>query len=132
MKARILLVDDNPTVREAIAIVIDGEADMAVCGEAFGVSDGREACERLLPDLVLVDISLKGEDGLDLVRWLTEDHPPIRTVVLSLHDESRYMEDARQAGAEGYAIKSQGPDELLACIRRVLSGHSSFARPVLP
>ena len=126
---RILIVDDNPTMREAIAILIDGADDLSVCGEAQCISEALEQCKTLQPDLALVDISLKGEDGLDLIRRLQKAAPSVRSVVFSLHDAPQYIDGAREAGARGYAIKSAGPRALLASLRRVRDGHSSFPSP---
>ena len=130
--ARILVVDDNPTVREAIAILIETEDDLSICGEAHNVANALEQCETLHPDLALIDVSLKGEDGLDLVRRLLECVPSVRAVVLSLHDEPFYINGAREAGAQGYVSKSEGPQPMLDCIRRVLGGHSRFPDPKRP
>jgi len=116
-------------MREAIAIVVGDEHDLRICGEAHCIADALEQCETLQPDLALIDISLKGEEGLDLVRRLKEVAPSLCTVVLSLHDEARYINGAREAGAEGYVSKGEPPQELLKCLRRVLAGHSRFPPP---
>lgn len=130
--ARILIVDDSPTMRQAITIIVENEQDLNVCGEACCIADALEQCEALQPDLALIDISLKGEDGLDLVRRLRECAPSVYTIVFSLHGEPRYIAQAREAGAHGYARKDEGPGELLACMRDALNGNSSFSRPEQP
>ena len=130
--ARILVVDDNPAMREAIAIVLEDEEDLALCGESHGIADALEKCEQLHPDLALIDISLKGEDGLDLVRRLAATAPSVLTVVFSLHDDAPNIDLAREAGARGFAVKSQGSEQMLARIRAVLAGESSFATPGAP
>ena len=129
---RILIVDDNPTMREAIAMIVENTADLSICGEARNISEALEQCEALLPDLALVDLSLKGEDGLELIRCLGKSTPAVRCVVFSLHDEPYYIDGARAAGARGYAIKSSGPKALLACLRSVRDNHNSFASPEQP
>ena len=118
--ARILVVDDNPAMRRAISIILEGEEDLCVCGEAQGIEDGLEQFNSLQPDVVLVDISLRGEDGLDLVRRLETCAPSIPKIVFSLHHEPFYMQQAREAGARGYVVKSEDPRQIVACIRTVL------------
>ncbi|MDA0989808.1 MAG: response regulator transcription factor [Verrucomicrobia bacterium] len=127
-KWRILVVDDHLVMRETIVFVINSEPDLEVCGEAEGIEEAIARCNSLRPDLALVDVSLKGDDGLDLVRRLQACAPPIATVVFSLHDEPFYIEEARDAGAGGYAVKSDGPQQMLACIRGVLDGGRHFSR----
>ncbi len=131
-KSRILIVDDNPTVRGAITLILNSEPDLSVCGEAHNVAEAIERSEALLPDLALIDISLKGDNGLDLARHLREHAPSVRMVALSLHDDGSHIDGARRAGCHGYAIKGQGPETLLACIRGVLGGHEYFADPEQP
>jgi len=127
--ARIFVVDDNPTMRHAIAFIIQEEHDLTVCGEAPNIADALQQCDTLQPDLALIDISLKGEDGLDLVKRLKACAPSVRTVVFSLHDEPFYVDKARAAGAQGYVIKSGAPQQILDCIRQVLGGQSRFVHP---
>jgi len=127
--ARILVVDDNPTMRHAIAFIIRDEPDLSVCGEAPSIADALQECDTLQPDLALVDISLRGEDGLDLVKRLQKRTPAVRCVVFSLHDEPFYIDRARAAGAHGYVIKSAAPQQMLDCIRQVLHGKSHFVYP---
>ena len=126
---QILIVDDNLVIREAVALIIETEIDLEICGEAQSISEALEQCELLQPDLAMVDLSLKGEDGLDLIRRLKKCAPAVQCIVFSLHDESCYIDGAREAGARGYAIKSSGSEALLSCIHRVCDGQSSFATP---
>ena len=123
---RILVVEDNPSMREAIAMIVESESDLSVCGEAQCISEAVEQYEKLHPDLALIDLSLKGEDGLDLIKILSECAPPVSSVVFSLHDEAYYINGAREAGARGYAVKSAGLSELLRCMRSVRDGESCF------
>lgn len=125
--AQILIVDDNPVMREAIALIVDHEEDLSICGEAGNISEALSQCDSLSPDLALIDVSMKGEDGLDLVVRLKETAPDVNTVVFSLHDEAEYIDRARDLGAGGYAIKSGGPEMMLKCIRTVLEGQRYFA-----
>ncbi len=123
---RILVVDDNPTVRMAVALILEDEADLSICGEASDIADAFKQCEALQPDLALIDLSLRGEDGLDLVRRLCRFSPPVRAVVFSLHDEPFHINGARDAGAHGYVIKSEDPQQMLDCMRGVMAGQTRF------
>ncbi len=119
---RILVVDDHPLVRQGIAQFINQEKDMTVCGEA---SDGHEAfsaIEKLNPDLVIVDIEMKGLGGMELVRNMKTHYPKVPVLMLSMHDESLFAERALRAGARGYLMKEEDPETVVHAIRSVLSG----------
>lgn len=120
-KRRVLLVDDHAVLREGLALVINAQADLLVCGEAGTVADGLQAAVTLHPDVVLIDLSLMGGNGLELVKDLKARHPQLATLVLSLHDEALYAERALRAGARGYIMKRAPIPELLAAIRKVLT-----------
>jgi DNA-binding NarL/FixJ family response regulator len=122
-RARILLVDDHPMVRERLAEVIDREADLMVSGEA---EDRHEAIAAILarpPDLVIVDLTLKNSDGLELIKDIHSRWPRLRMLVVSMHDESLYAERAIRAGALGYITKQEATRKILVAIRRVLTGN---------
>lgn len=121
-KARILLVDDHAVVRFGIAQLINRQADLEVCAEEEDASRAMTAIERLKPDLVIADISLKDSSGLELMRNIKASHPHLPVLVLSVHDESVYAEVAFRAGALGYLMKEEALDKVLAAIRRVLTG----------
>jgi DNA-binding NarL/FixJ family response regulator len=123
---RILIVDDNAAMRGAIALLFEDEPDLLVCGQAATITEALQHCEALGPDVALVDLSLKGEDGLDLVRQLKARAPSPAVVVFSLHDEPFYVNAARRAGANGYVGKSEDPLQMLDCVRRVRDGQSRF------
>ncbi len=121
-ESRILVVDDHPLVRQGIAQFINQEKDMSVCGEA---SDGYEALsiiEEMDPDLVVVDIHMKGLNGMDLVKNMKVHHPKVPVLMLSMHDESLYAERALRAGARGYLMKEEDPEKVVQAIRIVLNG----------
>jgi len=121
-RGRILLVDDHPLVRERLAEVINREADLIVSGEA---EDRHEAIEAILakpPDLVIVDLTLKNSDGLELIKDIHARWPKLRMLVVSMHDESLYAERVIRAGALGYITKQEATRKILLAIRRVLSG----------
>lgn len=121
-RARVLLVDDHPVVREGLAQLISRQADLVVCGEAEDVPGALAAIERAKPDLAVVDLSLKGRSALELLKDLrsAKRRPPV--LLLSMHDESAYAERALKAGAKGYIMKEETREKLLVAIRRVLAG----------
>src|SRR5678810_1058148 len=103
-KIKVLLVDDHPILRSGLKRMIDQEADMTVCGEA---EDGPKAFEltgTLQPDIAVIDISLKGSNGIELIKNLKARYPDLPTLVLSMHDESLYAERALRAGSLGYIM----------------------------
>src|SRR6266849_1031087 len=121
-KKRVLMVDDHPVLREGLAQVINQQKDLTVCCEA---GDAREAMQRIAsskPDLAVVDLSLEGKSGLELIKDMQALHPNVPILVMSMHDESLYAERALHAGAKGYVMKRAGGEEVLKAIRQVLSG----------
>jgi len=121
-RARVLLVDDHAVVRFGISQLINGQPDLEVCGEEEDASRALTAVERLKPDLVIADLSLKDSSGLELIRNLKARHPRLPILVLSVHDESVYAEVAFRAGALGYLMKQEALDKVLEAVRRVLKG----------
>jgi DNA-binding NarL/FixJ family response regulator len=121
-KRRIFLVDDHPLVREGLANLINGQTDLVVCGEAEDSAGAMTGIAKTRPDVALVDISLKNESGLELVKNLESQFPLVALIVLSMHDEALYAERALRAGARGYVMKRESTKSVLASIRRVLEG----------
>src|SRR3954467_248092 len=121
-KARILLVDDHPIVRQGLAEMIDQEKDLQVCGTAEDVHKALDAVERLKPDLVIADISLKGSNGIELLKNIKIRYPRMLVLVLSMHDESLYAVRALRAGAAGYIMKQEATEKVLTAIHQVLGG----------
>lgn len=121
-KTRVFLVEDHPVFRLGLKELIDQEADLQVCGEAQGVGEAWEQVDRLRPDLVVVDISLTGRSGLELVKQIKDQIPNLPTLVLSMHEESLYAERALQAGARGYIMKHETSELIVDAIRRVCRG----------
>jgi len=121
-KSRVFIIDDHPLVREGLANLINEQDDLIVCGEA---EDSAQAITRLAtarPDVALIDISLKNESGLELVKNLGVQFPRVALIVLSMHDEALYAERALHAGARGYMMKRETTKSVLASIRHVLKG----------
>lgn len=119
---KILIVDDHPLMRKGLALTIDAEADMTIRGQAASAEEALDLIEEEVPDLVIVDISLPGMSGLELVKHLQAVHPEIRILVVSRHDETLYAERAIRAGARGYIMKLQAGEVIAKAIRRVLNG----------
>ena len=121
-KCRVLLVDDHPIVRQGLALLIDREPDLSVCGEADGAHSAFHAIETLRPDLVVLDISLNGPDGLDVLKEIRMKTASLPILILSMHDESIYAERAMRAGANGYIMKQEATERVLVAIRRIMQG----------
>jgi DNA-binding NarL/FixJ family response regulator len=121
-RVRIVLVDDHPLVRERLAEIIHREADLMVCGEAEDRSEALKVVEAQRPGLVVVDLSLKNSDGMELIKDIHFRWPSLRMLVVSMHDESLYAERVLRAGAQGYITKQEATRKILLAIRRVLAG----------
>src|SRR5215472_12326843 len=121
-KERVVIVDDHPLFRERLAQLIDHELDMEVCGEAESAVPGIQLIRSTSPDLAIVDITLKGSSGLELIKSIKALSIGTPVLVLSMHDEALYAERALRAGATGYITKHQAADEIIVAIRRVLAG----------
>src|SRR5262245_21247942 len=101
-KYRVFVVDDHPIVRQGLSLLINAESDLVVCGEAEEAAEAIAAIERVQPDVVVVDISLPGPDGIELLKSLRASQPAVPVLMLSMHDEAVYAERALRAGANGY------------------------------
>ncbi len=122
-KLKIILVDDHPVVRGGIAKYLEKEKDIEICGEAESASDAIKLINQFNPDIVLVDITLKGEvDGIELIKIIKSRFPEILTLCLSMYEESVYAERVIRAGAKGYVQKSSDPENVITAIRRILDG----------
>jgi len=119
---RVMLLDDHPVMREGLAQLIDHEPDLTVCGQFEDAAPAFEAIPKLNPEVVIIDLSLKGSSGLELVKNIKANYPKIPLLVLSMHDESLYAERALRAGASGYIMKAEATEAVLRAVRQVLSG----------
>ncbi|QDU98973.1 response regulator [Lignipirellula cremea] len=120
--ARIMIVDDHPTVREGLAGRVVSQPDMVVCGEAIDVREALEKVSECRPDLMIVDISLKNSDGLELIKAVRARHKKVRLLVHSMYDESVYAERSLKAGASGYVNKEADPGVVIEAMHEVLAG----------
>src|SRR5580658_6148110 len=121
-KKRILVVDDHPIVRQGLALLINREPDLVVCGEAEEATGAMHVLTSAHPDVLIVDISLSGPDGIDLLKNIRATHPTLPVLILSMHDESVYAERALRAGANGYIMKQEATENVLVAVRRILNG----------
>lgn len=121
-RSRVLIVDDHPIVRQGLRRLIEQEDDLTVCGEAETTREAKTAIRELKPDVVIVDISLKQGDGIELVKDARAHYAQLPILVLSMHDETIYAERMLSAGANGYIMKQAASDQFLVALRRVLEG----------
>jgi len=120
-KSKVFVVDDHPIVRQGLTLLINREQDLAVCGEAEDAQSAMQSVTSVRPDIMVVDISLNGPDGLDLLKDIRMRHPDLPVLILSMHDESIYAERALRAGAQGYIMKQEATEKVLVALRRILS-----------
>jgi DNA-binding NarL/FixJ family response regulator len=121
-KTQVLIVDDHPVVRDGLTTIINHERDLNVCGEANDAHQALKAITELKPEVVVVDISLKNSDGIELTKNIKAGYPKLSVIVLSIHDESVYAERALLAGAKAYLMKDAASENIVRAIRTVLSG----------
>ena len=121
-KIKVLLVDDHPILRAGLSKLINQESDMQVCGEAEDGPKGFDLVAKLNPDVAVIDVSLKGGNGIELIKNLKASHPNLPMLVLSMHDETLYAERALRAGSRGYIMKEEAIEQVLVGIRKVIAG----------
>lgn len=125
----ILLVDDHPLVCKYLATLLKSEG-MEICGETDNIEDTLARVKRRRPDLMIVDISLGGDNGLTLIKRIRRDDPDIRILVLSSHDETLYARRSLDAGAHGYINKEEDPAKIMAAIKTLLAGNIYLSDPM--
>lgn len=121
-KKTVFVVDDHPLLRQGLAMMINREPDLMVCGEAEEAPAALKAISAVMPDILIADISLNGPDGLDLLKSLRTLYPDLPVLILSMHDESIYAERALRARANGYIMKQEATEKVLVAVRRILDG----------
>jgi DNA-binding NarL/FixJ family response regulator len=121
-KRTVFIVDDHPLLRQGLALLVNRERDLAVCGEAEEAQTAMREIAVKKPDILIADISLNGPDGLDLLKNLRMLYPNLPVLILSMHDESIYAERALRARANGYIMKAEATEKVLVAVRRILGG----------
>lgn len=121
-QSRVIVVDDHPIVRQGLAQMIDREPDLMVCGEAEEARSALQAIATLNPDIAVIDISLNGPSGIEILKTIRTTDPKLRVLILSMHDEMVYAERALRAGANGYIMKQEAAEMVLVALRRILGG----------
>jgi DNA-binding NarL/FixJ family response regulator len=121
-KKRILLVDDHPIFRHGLEDLLKQQEDLTICGHADSAPAALEGMRNLRPDLAIVDVSINGANGIELVKQMKAELPDLPILVLSMHDESLYALRALKAGALGYVMKAEALQHVINAVRRVLDG----------
>jgi len=121
-KKKVFIVDDHPIVRQGLAQLINQQSDLIVCGEGSDVTHSKKSISKCKPDLAIVDLSLGNSSGLRLIEDLAHEFPSLNVMTLSMHDESIYGERCLKAGAKGYIMKQETPENVMQAIRKVLQG----------
>jgi DNA-binding NarL/FixJ family response regulator len=129
--SKIFTVEDHPTFREGLAQIVNGEKDLTVCGHAGTATEALQKITRLKPDLVLVDITLPGKSGFEMIKELRATNDTVKILVLSMHDEALYATRVLRAGGNGYIMKQEDPEDIIDAIRDVLAGHIYVSERVL-
>src|SRR2546428_7389161 len=119
---RIVIVDDHPLFRKGLEQLIHSDGDFMVCGEAGDAAEAMEVIRKLHPDLAIVDLSLPGANGIELIKNIRAEFPRLSILVLSMHDESLYAVRALRAGADGYVMKHEAMANVIHAIREVFDG----------
>ena len=119
---KVLLVDDHPIVREGLAELIERRPDLSVCAQAQNAGEAMQAVATERPDIAIIDISLRGINGIELIKDIKARYPDVLMPVLTMHDETLYAERALRAGARGYVMKEDVTNKVITAIDKVLAG----------
>lgn len=122
MNIRLILADDHLLFRAGLKSMLEKSSDLEIVGEAVDGHATLQLAERLTPDIILLDISMPGLNGLEALRRLSETQPGIRVIILSMHSDRRYVTESIKAGAKGYVLKDSTVEELVTAIRTIMRG----------
>ena len=126
--ARLVIVDDQDFVRASIKLLLSGEHDLEVVGEAANGREALKLCHRTRPDLALMDVRMPEMDGLATTRAIKRRYPEVSVLILTMHEKQDYLLEAIRAGAAGYVLKDAPERELITAIRKVLEGETTLNR----
>jgi DNA-binding NarL/FixJ family response regulator len=129
-KSRTVVVEDHPMLCDGLRQLMNSQPDLACVGVADNTSDAKRLAEQCKPDLMVLDLRLKGGDALDFIKTLRVEHPEVKVLVLSQYDELIFAERTLRAGASGYIMKENATDEVLRAVRKVLAGELYFSERV--
>lgn len=121
-KVKVLVVDDHPIVRQGLAQIINQEEDMVLAGEAGDAAEAMKVIKQVKPDMAIIDVSLTGTSGIELTKNILVHYPKMPILIVSMYDESLYVERVLKAGAKGYLMKQEATDHIVAAIRKILGG----------
>lgn len=130
-RVRIMIVDDHPLVREGLAALISSDARLEICAEASGIAEARRLVAEARPDVAIVDLTLNDGNGLELIKEFKAGYPEMKSLVLTMHEESLFAERAMRAGAAGYVHKQQASRTIVHAIRAVLAGKPHLSEQML-
>ncbi|MFK7844735.1 MAG: response regulator [Rhodothermales bacterium] len=122
MKKKVLIVDDHPLMRKGLALTLSMEGGLDVCAQAESAEEALEKLEESNPDVAVIDISLPGMSGLELIKHLQVFNPGLKIIVVSRHDEALYAERAIRAGARGYIMKLEAGEVIVEAVNKILMG----------
>lgn len=129
-KSKILVADDHPLVREWLTKLINAEPDLEVCGQASNAREALGLAAAHSPRIAVVDISLEGSSGIELIKDIRALHPQVSALILSMHDETLYAERAMRAGAAGYIMKREATSKVLDALRAILAGGFYYSNAI--
>ncbi|HXX65330.1 MAG TPA: response regulator transcription factor [Bacteroidota bacterium] len=126
-KIRILIADDHDVVRSGLRMLLRSRQDIAIVGEAADGEEAVQLADKLTPDLAILDISMPKLDGIAATKIIKQNHPDIKIVVLTVHEEEEYAYQILQAGANGYLLKNAGKKDIFQAIQSAISGERFFS-----
>jgi len=119
---RLIIIDDHPLVREGLKQLLAGQPDFQIAGEASNAAQARQLLAQLKPDVAVLDLTLGQDDGIELTKWIRENHPEIRILILSMQEEALYAERLLRLGVSAYVMKSAAETDFLNALRKVARG----------
>jgi DNA-binding NarL/FixJ family response regulator len=131
MTVKVLIVDDHPIFREGMKVFLESDPGLSVCGEAADVESALQLVGSANPDIVLVDLSLDGSNGLQLIDQVRRNYPRVRMLVTTMHSELIYGERCIRAGANGFINKQEASANILSAIRRIMQGELYLSRELV-